>query len=177
MDGHRGLLFNLLAEFVLRGVMLNGGHYFSPASALGQPFMVWSKNKVKLNALIDLDRGPSTIACVRGRPMQLALMSLRISPSECCPTSRLRERLLEVPYARRPAPWQPPPEIQLRTATRLSGLSLLEGSTTSRRRLSSCAMLSFMECVQHSLTETYALTARLLQIENAQPQPVNSWHR
>jgi hypothetical protein len=38
-------------------------------------------------------------------------------------------------------------------------------------------MLSFMECVQHSLTETYALTARLLQIENAQPQPVNSWHR
>ncbi len=62
MDGHRGLLFNLLAEFVLRGVMLNGGHYFSPASALGQPFMVWSKNKVKLNALIDLDRGPSTIA-------------------------------------------------------------------------------------------------------------------
>jgi integrase len=49
------LPFNALAEFVLRGVMPVGGYYFSPASALGQPFTAWSKSKTKLDSLVDLD--------------------------------------------------------------------------------------------------------------------------
>ena len=49
------LPFNHLAEFVLRGVMPNGGYYFSPATALGQPFTAWSKNKIALDRSIDID--------------------------------------------------------------------------------------------------------------------------
>lgn len=49
------LPFNALSEFVLRGVMPIGGYYFSPETALGQPFTAWSKSKAKLDSLMDLD--------------------------------------------------------------------------------------------------------------------------
>lgn len=43
------------ADFLL---MRNGsykGYYFSPASAIGQPFSAWSKNKDQLDRMIDID--------------------------------------------------------------------------------------------------------------------------
>ena len=49
------LPFSTLGDFVLRGVIPIGGYYFSPESALGQPFTAWSKNKAKLDSLLDLD--------------------------------------------------------------------------------------------------------------------------
>ena len=49
------LPFSTLSEYVLRGVVPSGGYYFSPVSAIGQPFTAWSKSKVRLDALVNLD--------------------------------------------------------------------------------------------------------------------------
>lgn len=49
------LPFSQLTDFILRGVTPSGGYYFSPESALGQPFTAWSKNKAILDKLTNID--------------------------------------------------------------------------------------------------------------------------
>ncbi len=44
-----------LTKFVLLGVVPVGEYYFSPISAVGRPFSAWSKNKRKLDSLVQVD--------------------------------------------------------------------------------------------------------------------------
>ena len=44
-----------LTRYVLMSVLPVGGYYFSPVTAVGRPFTAWSKNKRKLDAMVQLD--------------------------------------------------------------------------------------------------------------------------
>lgn len=51
---HR-LPFAYPTDFILARCGHYKGYYFSPVSALGQPFTAWSKSKLRLDGLIDID--------------------------------------------------------------------------------------------------------------------------
>ena len=49
------LPFSTLSEYLVRSATPAHGFYFTPPSAVGQPFTAWSKNKAALDRLVDLD--------------------------------------------------------------------------------------------------------------------------